>query len=111
RNFVVEASYVANRDVWLGGPLGLANQISAAQYARFGLYPYPGTGPAGYNNYADYLLLSQQVNSTAVMQKMAAAGVPNGGLLLPYSTAAATTSLSNALRAYPQFPNIAPTGS
>jgi hypothetical protein len=102
---------VANRDVWLGGPLGLANQISPAQYAKFGLYPYAGSGPAGHNNYADYLLLSQQVNSTAVIQRMAAAGVPNGGLLLPYSTAAATTSLSTALRSFPQFPGLAPTGS
>jgi hypothetical protein len=45
------------------------------------------------------------------MQKMAAAGVGNGGLLLPYATAAPTTTLQTALRAFPQFPNLAPSGS
>ena len=46
RNFVVEASYVANRAVWLGnGPLGFLSQISPQTYAHYGFYPYPGTGP------------------------------------------------------------------
>lgn len=121
RNLVGEISYVGNRQVWLPGPLGFANQVSPATFAQFGLYPYPGTGPCAtgggvcsnpsYNNYSDYLLLSQQVSSTQVKQKMAGAGVGNGGLLLPYSTAATTTSLMAALRAYPQFPGLAPTGS
>ncbi len=29
-------------------PLGFLSQTSAAEYAKYGLYPYPGTGPAGY---------------------------------------------------------------
>ena len=55
RDLVVEASYVANRAVWLTttgttiGTLGMLSQISPAQFAQFGLYPYPGSGPAGYN--------------------------------------------------------------
>ncbi|HWB97844.1 MAG TPA: hypothetical protein VG672_14115, partial [Bryobacteraceae bacterium] len=121
RNLVGEVSYVGNRQVWLPGPLGYANQISPATFARYGLFPYPGTGPcssgggvcssSNYDNYSDYLLLSQQVSSTAVKQKMAANGFPNGGLLLPYSSAALTTPLMAAMRNYPQFPLLAPTGS
>jgi hypothetical protein len=123
RNLVGEVSYVANRDAWLGGSLGFLNQISPTQYARFGLYPYPGTGPCAagigtvcasttYNNYIDFQLLSQAINTTSVMQKMSAAGVGNGGLLLPYTGASLTgTTLSTALRAFPQFPGEAPSGS
>ncbi|HEY1759518.1 MAG TPA: TonB-dependent receptor [Bryobacteraceae bacterium] len=116
RNLVGEVSYVGNRDVWLAGGLGYANQISPAQYAKYGLYPYPGTAPPGvapgtYNNYADFQLLSQAINSTAVTQRMAAVGVGNGGLLLPYAGAPVSDSLSTALRAFPQFPGLAPTGS
>ena len=47
RNFIVEASYVANRAVWLSGPLGFLSQISPARVCQYGLYPYPGTGPSG----------------------------------------------------------------
>jgi TonB dependent receptor len=92
RNFVMEASYVANRAVWLAGPLGFLNQISPAKYAQFGLYPYPGTGPcssgsgvcasSSYNNNGDRALLTQSISSTAVIQAMSARGVTN---LLPYS--------------------------
>ena len=51
RNFVVEASYVANRAAWLQGPtggtgpLGFLSQTSPQTYAHYGLFPYPGTGP------------------------------------------------------------------
>src|SRR5262249_19145582 len=88
RNLVFEASYVANRQVWVpigglgSGPLGFLNQISPAAYAKYGLYPYPGTGPSGYNysigsscvagNDCDRFLLTQPINSATVMQKMAA---------------------------------------
>ncbi len=81
----MEAYYIGNRAVWLGaGPLGTVAgtginttgnaQISAATYAQYGFYPYPGTGPSGYNNYADYLLTTQPLNSTAVQQRLAASG-------------------------------------
>jgi hypothetical protein len=127
-NLVVEASFVANRQVWVpiggiaSGPLGYLNQIPASTYAKYGLYPYPGTGPAGYaysapglvcnpGNDCDRALLSQPVSAPAVMAKMAAAGIGNGGLLLPYATFPTSASLQTALRPYPQFPSLAPTGS
>jgi len=123
RDFVVEASYVANRVVWLSGQ-GFVNQISPAAYAQYGLYPYPGTGPEGYKfavagtpppcvpgNDCDRYLLGQPINSPAVLQKMAAAGVGNGGLLLPYAGAPQSTMLMNALRNFPQFPNLASFGA
>jgi hypothetical protein len=113
RDFVVEAAYVANRVAWLSccltigsvtsGPLGFLSQLSPAVFAKYGLYPYPGTGPTGYNNYADYQLLSQPINSTAVQTRMLAAGVGNGGLLLPYTGFPVTNSLLSALYPYPQF--------
>src|SRR5207248_1245438 len=47
KDFVLEGSYVANRVAWLAGPLGFLSQLSAETYAKYGLYPYPGTGPTG----------------------------------------------------------------
>jgi hypothetical protein len=136
RSFVLEASYVANRAVWLdvspstaggyGG--GTLNHVSPAEYAAFGLYPYPGTGPAGYayapagisctpGNDCARAILSQPLSSTAVIQTLAAAGYSS---LLPYSCAAPCGfSTSNPLsavlgRPFPQFgtigPSTAPTG-
>ena len=105
-NFIVEASYVANRTVWLNGPLGFLSQLSPTDFAKYGLYPYPGTGPSGYTaaqNYADFQLLSQPVNSTAVKTRLAAAGVGNGGLFLPYANFPQTNSLQSALYPFPQF--------
>jgi hypothetical protein len=121
RSFLMEAAYVGNRDVWLNGSLygtpGYLSQIPASVYAQYGLYPYPGTGPAGYTtaqNYSDYQLLSQPINSTAVEQRMRAAGVGNNGLLLPYTGFPVTNSLLSALYPYPQFGALAvaeaPTG-
>jgi hypothetical protein len=119
RNLVLEASYVANRVAWLGvapggagpptntGTLGFLSQISPATFAQFGLQPY--------TNYADYQLLTQPINSTAVQARMRAAGVGNGGLLLPYTGFPMTNSLLSALYPYPQFGALAvaesPTGN
>ncbi len=125
RNLIAEAAYVGNRGVWEpSGPLGYQSQISPAQYAAYSLYPYPGTGPCAsgggavcssttYNNYADELLLSQSISSTAVINRMAAAGIKN---LLPYNGYPTSNSLQSILRPFPQFPNttnvgILPTGS
>jgi hypothetical protein len=116
-NLVLEGSYVANRQVWVpiggpggSGPLAAGNFISPSAYAQYGLYPYPGTGSPGYaysspslagkcvpGNDCDRFLLTQPVNSAAVIQKM-------GGLFLPYPSASPTTILQTALRPYPQFP-------
>jgi Carboxypeptidase regulatory-like domain/TonB dependent receptor len=114
RDFILEASYVGNMSEWIPGPLGFLSQISAQDYANYGLFPIPGTGPcasnpltvcasSSYNNNADRSLLSQPVNSTNVEQRMKAIGVPNGGLLLPYTSASPTTTLAQAITPYSQF--------
>jgi hypothetical protein len=118
RDLVVEASYVANRAVWLAGSLGELSQISPQKYALFGLFPYPGTGPCAsgggvcastaYNNNNDRALLTQSINSTPVITAMAARGITN---LLPYSGFPATNSLQSTLYAYPQYGNLGVTGS
>ena len=121
-NFIMEASYVGNRAVWLGsGPLGTVAgtginstgnaQIPASTYAEYGLYPYPGTGPAGYNNYADYLLTLQPLSSSAVQARLAASGHPG---FTPYAGFPAFDSLNSALFPFPQYGGIldadSPTG-
>jgi len=125
RNFILEAAYVGNRGVWEqgaafggSGPLGFLSQISPAQYAKYGLFPYPGTGPcasgsgvcatSSYNNDADRALLTQPISSTAVISRMKAAGISN---LFPYSGFPATQSLASSLVPFPQFGTLAPTGS
>ena len=127
-DFVLEASYVGNKAVWLqgvggattiGGPLGRLSQISPAQFAHYGLYPYPGTGPAGYNysipgvncvpgNDCDRVLLTLPLSNPAVQQKLASAGMPN---FSPYTGFPANNTLLSALYPYPQFGNIEPSGS
>ncbi len=102
RDFVVEASYVANRAVWLNGPYGFNSQMSPAAYAQYGLYPYPGTGPAGTNNLADRNLLLAPPSSAAVVARL--------GNILPYAGFPGT-SLQSALYRYPQFGALEPTGS
>jgi hypothetical protein len=115
-NFVMEASYVANRAAWLSGPLGLLSQISPQTYAHYGLFPYPGTGPCTsgggvcpsptYNNDADRNLLTQPLSSGTVQAAMALRGFPN---FLPYSGFPLGNSLQSALYPYPQFTSAAGT--
>ena len=120
RNLVVEASYVANRSAWLAGLPGFLSQISAANFAKYGLYPYPGTGPAGYNysfgnpplcvpgNDCDRALLNQTLGSTAVQQKLASVGLANW---TPYAGFSPKNTLLSALYPYPQFGNLAVSGA
>jgi hypothetical protein len=123
-NLVVELSYVANRAVWLqgptggSGPLGLLSQTSPQTYAKYGLYPYPGTGPCAsgggicqntaYNNDNDRNLLTQPLGSAAVQSALAAHGFPN---FSPYSGFPSGNSLQSALYPFPQFGNITVSGS
>jgi len=102
RDFVIDASYVANRAVWLqgSGPVGFLSQTSPQEYAAYGLYPYPGTGPSGYNNLADYQLTLQPLNSAQVASHFAALGRP---VPVPYAGFPLTSSLQSALYPYPQF--------
>jgi hypothetical protein len=120
RDFLVEAAYVGNRGVWEpNGPLGYLSQIPASTFAKYGLYPYPGTGPAGYNfsipgnscqpgNDCARALLSLPLTNSAVVSELKSAGYPNG--ILPYTGFTGTTLLS-ALYQYPQFGNIEPSNS
>lgn len=124
RNLVIEASYVANRAVWLQGPTGgtgplaFLSQTSPQTYAQYGLFPYPGTGPctsAGgvcasttYNNDSDRNLLTQPLSSAAVKNALAAHGFPN---FSPYPGFPSGSSLQSALYPFPQFGNITPSGS
>jgi hypothetical protein len=104
--------------VWLSGPLGFMSQISPARYAKFGLYPYPATGPCStgsgvcsnptYNNNADRALLSLPLSSASVIQKLASVGISS---ILPYSGFPTSSSLQSALYPFPQFGAIAPSGS
>jgi hypothetical protein len=118
RDFVLEASYVANRAAWLSGPLGMLSQISPQTYAHYGFYPYPGTGPCTssggvcasttYNNNNDRNLLTQPLSSGLVQTALAARGFPN---FLPYSGFPLGNSLQSALYPFPQYGNINPSGS
>jgi len=99
KDFVMEAEYVGNRAAWLPGPLGMLSQISPQEYASLGLYPYPGTGPAGYNNNNDRVLLSLPISSNAVIQKF-------GRIPLPYAGFPTSTSLANSIVPYPQFDSV-----
>ncbi len=118
-NWIVDASYVANRAAWLQGiTTGFLSQTSAQQYSTYGLYPYPGTGPcssgsgvcssSSYNNYADYLLLQQPLNSPQVSAALASRGVK---LPVPYAGFPMSSSLQSALYPFPQYGAIEPSNS
>ena len=109
RSFVVEATYVGNRAAWIGGgSLGRLSQLSPQLLASYGLYPIPGTGPAGYNNENARALLADPISSTAVTQFLASQGI---GSVLPYSGFPTSSTLQSALYPYPQFGAVAITGS
>ncbi|MEP6962916.1 MAG: hypothetical protein ABI995_12615, partial [Acidobacteriota bacterium] len=117
-SFVLEASYVANRVVWLAGQLGNLSRLSPERYAANGLYPYPGTGPCSsgagvcasttYNNNNDRVLLTQPISSAAVIQNAASRGINS---LLPYSGFPTNSALQSVLYPFPQFGAINPIGS
>ena len=119
-NLVVEADYVGNRAIFLNaGPADFLSQISPQRFAQFGLYPYSGSGPAGYNykpaginciagNDCDRALLNFPLSSAAVQAKLASAGLTNW---LPYSGFNPANTLQSALYTYPQFGNLGLTGA
>jgi hypothetical protein len=108
-SFVMEATYIGNRGAWIGGgPLGRMSQLSPQLLASYGLYPIPGTGPAGYNNENARALLADPISSTAVTQFLASQGI---GSILPYSGFPTSSSLQSALYPYPQFGAVGITGS
>ena len=114
RSFIMEASYVGNHAAWLqpfGGNLGFLSQQSPGRLAKYGLYPIPGTGPAGTNNETARALLADPLSSVAVQQFLSTQGISN---ILPYSGFPTSQSLQAALYPYPQYgaiePASAPTG-
>ncbi len=108
RNFIMEATYVGNHAVWIGGGLGELSQLSPQRLATYGLYPIPGTGPTGHNNLNDRALLSDPISSTAVTQFLATQGISN---ILPYAGFPTSSTLAAALYPFPQFGNLAVSGS
>ncbi len=109
RSFVMEATYIGNRAAWIGGgSLGRMSQLSPQLLASYGLYPIPGTGPAGYNNENARALLADPISSSAVTQFLASQGIKS---ILPYSGFPTSSSLQSALYPYPQFGAVGITGS
>ena len=113
-NLVVEASWVGNHAIWLtNGRPDYLSQVSPAKFAQFGLYPYAGTGPAGYNyqwskscvpgNDCDRALLGQPLSSAAVQAKLASVGLAGW---VPYAGFPTSNPLQSALYTYPQFGNL-----
>ncbi len=130
RSFVLEAEYVGNRSAWLGGFLGYLDNSNHTQWSSLealGIYPLPGTAPAGYNFAPSGLsctagvdcaraILGQQISSTAVIQTLAKAGLTSPSQYIPYNcpgTANFNCFPSNQtipalLRPFPQYGGIAP---
>ncbi|HEY1754141.1 MAG TPA: TonB-dependent receptor [Bryobacteraceae bacterium] len=108
RSFVMEADYVGNHAVWIPGGYGRLSQLSPQLLASYGLYPIPGTGPAGYNNENARALLADPISSTAVTQFLATQGISS---ILPYAGFPTSSTLSAALEPFPQFGAVAITGS
>lgn len=94
RNFVVEASYVANRVVWASAAnLTAVNAISVADLARYGFTDFTSTNDAG--------LLTATISTLTTLQKsqLAAKGVN----LTPYAGFPASQIVRQALFPYPQY--------
>jgi len=107
RNFVVEASYVANRVVWNGGgALASLNAISEADLARYGFTDFTSS--------SDATLLTSTISNLSAAQRsnLAARGVN----LTPYAGFPTNQIVRQALYPYPQFSvaqgvGITPTGA
>ena len=113
RDFIVEATYIGNHAVWIPGGYGRLSQLSPQFLATYGLYPIPGTGPAGTDNLGARTLLATAISSTTVQQFLSKEGISS---VLPYSCAApcgfpTSTTLANTLVPFPQFGGIEPSGS
>jgi hypothetical protein len=104
RNFVLEASYVGNRGVWLPAPaLTSFNDLSVQQLAQDGFTV---------GNTADRALLITQVGNLTNAQKQTLAAK---GWSLPWAAFPASQTVRQSLRPFPQFntsinPTVAPLG-
>ena len=88
-NFVVEASYVANRGVWFNSP-GLidVNGLTVDRLRSFGL---------DLNNAADRTLLTSRLDSAAASAR---------GFKAPYAGYPLSATVAQSLRPFPQFTSI-----
>jgi hypothetical protein len=88
-DFVVEATYVGNRGVWWNAAgLICTNCIQPSMLAQVGL---------NINSTADRTLLASPVNSSTAVSR---------GFGFPYPGFPALSTVAQALRPFPQFPNI-----
>ena len=87
----LEAAYVGNRSVWLQGTLYPLNSVTPAILAAHGL---------SLSNPANLTLLSSQIGSAAVKA---------AGFSLPFANFPPSTTLTNALRPFPQFGSMTAT--
>lgn len=94
RNFVIEASYVANRVIWNGGgALASINAISQADLAKYGF--------TDFTNAQDATLLNTTISNLTTAQR---SNLANRGVnLTPYAGFPSTQIVRQALYPYPQY--------
>ena len=88
----LEAAYVGNRGVWLQGNMYQYNSVTPAILAAHNL---------SLSNSSSLTLLNSQIGSTTVK---------NAGFSVPFANYPPSTTLTNALRPFPQYGSINPTG-
>jgi len=87
----LEAAYVGNRGVWLDATMYPINSVTPAILAAHGL---------SLSNPANLTLLTSQIGSAAVKA---------AGFTVPFASYPTTTTLTNALRPFPQFGSLTAT--
>jgi len=104
RNFVVEASYVANRGIWWEAGSGLAPQNALSQQTLRNL---------GFNDFSsatESSLLTTTISSLSAAQKSTLASRGIG--FLPYGNFPSNQTVRQALLTYPQYTGLlAPSGA
>jgi hypothetical protein len=93
KGLTLEGAWVGNRGAWLQGTMYQYNSVTPAILAARGL---------SLSNAASLTLLNSQISSTAVKA---------AGFALPFSNFPPNTTLTNALRPFPQYGNINPNAS
>jgi hypothetical protein len=113
RNLVVVANYVGNRGAWFTAPLMDTQAFNGLTQPMLSHLTTEGPGGGGlygatsnmsFTNPADFALLSDQISNPAVIQKFPALANPSN----VYPGFPSTETLSQALRAYPQWFGVPP---
>ncbi|MEP6715745.1 MAG: TonB-dependent receptor, partial [Terriglobia bacterium] len=89
----LEAAWVGNRGAWLGGNIYQFNSVTPAILSAHGL---------SLSNPASLTLLNSQIGSAAAK---------TAGFALPFASYPPSTTVTNALRPFPQYGTINPGGS